>query len=352
MDEQGNQVDRATPAAEPAGAGNATCAPSTIAMAGPLTGTTAVFGSNVLGGVRLAVDQFTRKNPGCPVTVHEFDTTGQPRDATRIAPQIVGDSSIVALIGPVLSGETKSTGQTYSDAGLPFLTPSATDPTLSASGWRTFFRGIPPDNLQGPAVGRHLAAGYGRVCIVADNSDYGTELARGVTSGLGGAALADCAATVKPGDDITATVDRIASIAPEVVYYAGYYSESIPLLQRLRQAGVTAAFISGDGSFDPQFVDRAGTDATGTILSCPCSPATGRFLSDYETANGGAAGTYSVEAYDLTTIVLHGIASGHVTREDLLTYLRQYDGNGVAQGYRWTSAGELAEPRIWLYQIE
>lgn len=351
LDQQGGQITPPTPALDPAGYGGATCAPVSIAMTGPLSGDNAPLGENVLGGVRLAVARFTARNPECRVTVKEFDSQSDPRIATQVAPRIVNDTSVVALIGPVFSGETRATGQTYSDAGLPFLTPSAVNSILSTLGWRTFFRGLADDNLEGPVIARHLAASFGRVCVLRDDSDYGNALARGVTAGLGAAAVPECAFAIKSGEDPAAAVNRVVASAPDAVFYAGYYSEAAPLVQRLRQAGSSATFVSADGSFDPEFVTRAYGSASGALLFCPCAPPTDHFLDDYRSANGGAAGAYSVEAYDLTAIVLQGIASGHVTRADLVSYLRGYSGIGMAHDYQWTSAGDLTEPRIWLYRV-
>ncbi|MFI6871657.1 bifunctional serine/threonine-protein kinase/ABC transporter substrate-binding protein [Nocardia sp. NPDC050406] len=351
IDEQGAQVAPPAAALDPAGDGAATCAPLTIAMTGPLSGDNAALGGPVLGGVSMAVQQFTAKNPGCPVTVQEFDSAADPRTATEVASRLVADESVVALIGPVFSGEVRAAGQIYSDAGLPFLTPAAGSPTLATLGWRGFFRGLPNDDLQGPAVGRHLAAGYGRVCVVADGSDYGAALARGVTSGLGRVAAPECAETLAPGADFAATVSRIAAAAPDAVFYAGYATEAAALLQRLRDAGVSATFVTGDGGYLADLVSGADSAANGAIVSCPCGPPTDRFVADYQTATGGVPDRYSVEAYDLTAIVLRGIASGRTTRAELTSYLQEYRGAGVAREYQWTNSGELVEPRIWLYQV-
>ncbi|MFI1913890.1 ABC transporter substrate-binding protein [Nocardia sp. NPDC020380] len=352
LDEQGNLVGSTVPGPYPAVDGPVNCAPVSIAMAGPLSGANAVLGGNVLGGVRLAVDQFDRKNPGCQVTVKNYDTLADPIKAAQLAPAIVADASTVALIGPTFSGETQATGQTFSNAGLPFLSPSATNVTLLSHGWHSFFQGLAMDTLQAPGMARYLVAkGYHHVCVVADNSDYGAGLARATTQSLGGASLSSCAVTVQTGaKDFGDAVKEITAAAPDAVFYAGYYTESGGLLQQLRAAGSTAVFASGDGSFDPGFLSGAGSAASGALLSCLCGPASAPFDFDYRTLINTAPGVYSPEAYDLTAIVLHGIASGHVTRADLLRYIQSYSGDGIAHSYRWTSTGELAEPRIWLYK--
>ncbi|MFB8001639.1 bifunctional serine/threonine-protein kinase/ABC transporter substrate-binding protein [Nocardia sp. NPDC056000] len=353
VDGDGNPAGAVDTPLDPAGDGGATCPPTSIAMAGALTGPNAALGRNVLGGVRLAVDQFTRKNPGCAITVKEFDTTGDPQTAAQLAPKITADSSIAALIGPAFSGETKATGAIFSTAGLPFLTPSATNSQLSQNGWRTFFRGLADDDFSGVTMGRYLAgtAGHHGVCVVWDTSDYGVSLGKAVTTGLGAAADTNCSFALDPHGDFNAAVAKIATAGPDAIFYAGYYTESATLLPLLHTAGITIPFYSGDGSNDPAFVERAGTVATGATLSCPCAAAPTDFATAYRTLTGSPSGTYSAEAYDLTAIVLHGIASGHVTHPDLLTYLTAYSGEGIAQTYGWTPTGDPANPRLWLYRV-
>ena len=78
-------------------------------------------------------------------------------------------------------------------------------------------------------------AGYKKVCVVQDNSDYGVGLAESVTERLGAAADSNCAGKVKKGDkDFSATVQLVKGEAPDAVFYAGYYAEAAPLVQQLQ----------------------------------------------------------------------------------------------------------------------
>src|SRR4029077_10055226 len=97
VDSNGKQVPKTDPAkaADPAGDGKATCAPgTTIAFAGALTGPNAALGINIVNGVKLALDQHNKANPGCKIELKQFDTEGDPQKATQVIPQIVNDKSI------------------------------------------------------------------------------------------------------------------------------------------------------------------------------------------------------------------------------------------------------------------
>ncbi|MCX5046506.1 branched-chain amino acid ABC transporter substrate-binding protein [Aldersonia sp. NBC_00410] len=357
VDTEGKEVPKAdaSAAADPAGDGSATCAPVKIAMAGALTGPDAALGINIINGVKLSLDQHNKANPGCQVGLAQFDTEGDPQKATQVIPQVINDPTVVGLVGPAFSGETKATGQILSDAGLASLTASATNATLTQNGWQTFFRGLANDDIQGPAVAKYMTgtAGYQKVCVVADNTDYGVGLAKSITEGLGDAADESCSASVKKGDkDFSATITKIQSASPDAIFYSGYYSEAAPLAQQLKSAGVDATFVSADGTNDPQFVSQAGDASKGAILSCPCGPAPDEFKADYTALNSQEPGVYSVEAYDLTTILLQGIDSGKVTRPELVDYVRNYDGPGLARQYKWNANGELASALIWIYEVK
>ena len=357
IDGDGNEVTLATGTAplNPAGDGTATCPPLTIAMAGPLTGADAPFGGNVRDGAQLAVDQHNAANPGCQVQLKAFDTEGDPQKATAIAPQIVDDAAIVGLVGPTWSGETKATGSVFDQAGLVALTPAATNPSLSEQGWKTFFRGLSSDAVQGPSLANYLKnpVGVKKACVIDDSTDAGVGQADAIRQTLGPITDTACSISVKKGDkDFSAAVTQVKNQSPDVVVYASYYTEAALLLQQLRDAGYTGLFSGPDGLKDPQFVRAAGEAAKGAVLSCPCGPAPTSFSEAYTAEFGQAPGTYSVEAYDLAAILLKGIDSGAITREALLEFVRGYIGQGVAREYRWTDTGELTSNMIWIYKVQ
>jgi branched-chain amino acid transport system substrate-binding protein len=358
IDAEGNEAAATdtSNAVDPAGDGTAECADGTsIAMMGALTGGNAALGQNILNGVKLAVDAFNEANAGCQITLKEFDTEGDPQKATQVAPSIVGDASVIGIVGPAFSGESRATGPVFSQANLLMLSPSATNPTLTQQGWTNFVRGLGNDNSQGGAAGSYItgALGFGKVCVVKDDSDYGIGLAEVVTATLGDVADSSCSGDVKTGDkDFSALVSIINDAAPDAVYYAGYYNEGAPFVSQLRDGGYEGAFFSGDGTNDPQFVEQAGDASKDSYLSCPCGPAPEAYAELYEAEFGQAPGVYSVEGYDLATVILTGIASGVADRAALVDYVRAYDGYGLAKHYKWDETGELGETTTWIYQVK
>ncbi|NDK91289.1 branched-chain amino acid ABC transporter substrate-binding protein [Gordonia desulfuricans] len=357
IDVQGNEVAAQNQQAplDPGAALNATCPESTIAFAGAETGADSNLGLNILRGAKLAVDKFNKANPNCKIVLKDFDTEGDPQKATGVATQIVNDSSIIGLLGPAFSGETKATGGTFNQAGLVSVTASATNPTLTEQGWKTFFRGLANDAVQGPAIAKYLTGKMGKkkVCVVKDDTDYGIGLAKTVTEGLGTAADSACAGDVKKGQtDFSAVVSSVTNANPDAVFYSGYYAEAAAFAKQLNEKNSDILFVSGDGANDQKLIDLAGSSVKGAVLSCPCGPAQGEFASEFQSFNNAAPGVYSVEAYDLTTILMKGIAEGNTTRPKLLDFVRNYNGTGLARNYQWTPTGELTSSLIWAYEVK
>jgi len=358
LDAKGKVVEGSTAPADPAnpaGDGTATCSGNAIAVLGSFTGPNAALALNVLDGSRVAIDAHNAANSGCQVELKEYDLGSDPANAAVMAQQIADDPSIVGVVGPTFSAEMKSAGPILNTASVPTLTPSATGADLAQNGWTNFFRGVAGDSVQGSALGGYLVTtgNYFKVCVLSDDSDYGKALAAAVSTGLGGSAAPECSATVPVAQpDLTAVAQKINAESPDAVYYAGFYPQAAPLLAQLRATGVTAAFVSSDGTNVQAFVDELDTTANGTTLSCGCAPAPTAFAESFRAAVNRDPGAYATESYDLATILLKGIDSGKVDRSSMMEFVKSYDGAGLARTYKWDVAGELSSPPIWIYQVQ
>ena len=334
-------------AADPAGDGKAQCAPTSIAYAGTINGANAALGQNILKGAKLAVDQHNKANPGCQVKLAEFDTEGTPDKAPGIVTQIVNTPGIIGVIGLPFSGESKAAGNIFNSAGLVAVTPSATNPSLAQNGWKTFFRALGNDNAQGPAAAKFITGELkaSKVCVIEDDSEYGTGLAASTIKALGD--KASCQDKVKTKQtDFSAVVNKIKGEKPDAIFYSGYYQEAAPFAQQLNDAGVKAKFVGPDGVKDDLFVKA--------YFTCPCVPADQftKFTDAYKAATGVDPGTYSPEAYDVATILLKGIDAGKKDRAGLLDFVKTYDGQGITKHFKWDDHGELAATTVWTYKVD
>ncbi len=331
---------------------------SKIAFFGARTGPNANLGINIYNGVKLAVDQYNAKNPKCKVTLESKDSQGDEKQAPGLAQQLVQDSKMVGVVGPAFSGESEAADGIFDKGGLPLISASATNPTLSQKGWKVFHRMLGNDNSQGPAAATYIkdTVKAKKVFVVDDTTAYGKGLADVVKSSLGG--LVGGSDTVQPKQtDFQATVAKVKSSKADAVFYGGYYAEAGPFLKQLRAANVTAKFVSDDGVKDPGLIAGAGNKAAaGAVVTCPCIPgdeAKGTFFADYKKAFGKEPGTYGPEAFDSTNVFLDGIKAGKTSRKAMLDFVNSYDKDGVTKHIKFDQTGEIAKSEIvvWSYKV-
>jgi len=337
-----------------AAGGSGDCGHYNIAFMGALTGDAGALGVNMINGVQLAVDEYNKDHADCTVGIKKFDSQGSPDKAPALATQAVQDDSIVGLVGPGFSGESLATGKTFFEAGLPTISPSATNITITQQGWTTWHRVIGNDQAQGEAGAKYLTttAGAKKVYVVDDAQDYSKGLATVVKSSLG-SALAGYDEIQVGQTDMSAVVTKIQASGADAVYYGGYYTEAGLLVKQLRNAGFKGTFMSGDGSEDPAFVKAAGADAAnGALLTAPAGPAPSDFNSRVKAATSADAGLYTTQAYDAANIFLAALDAGKTSHEDVNTFIGSYTGDGVSGPIAFDENGDIKQSTIWVYTVK
>jgi branched-chain amino acid transport system substrate-binding protein len=355
----GDDTDSGGNASGGGGSGGAGCGKA-IGFFGALTGSAANLGINIKDGAKLAVDTYNKANPDCTVTLKNFDSEGSEDKAPAVATQVINDESVIGVVGPAFSGETDATGDAFNEAGLPTISASATRPSLSEQGWKTFHRILGNDASQGPSAGNYIknTLKATKVFIIQDGSAYGQGLADEVEKVAGAAGGKDQVAADGQQTDFSASVTKVKSSGADAVFYGGYYQNAGLLVKQLREGGVTAKFIAGDGVKDEGFVKAAGNAAAeGAVLTCPCNPPNkveGTFFQDYKTATGKEPGTYSAEAFDAANVFLAGVKAGKGTREDMQTFIGTYDAKGITKQVKFDDKGEIEKSNIvvWAYLVK
>ncbi|WP_436698247.1 branched-chain amino acid ABC transporter substrate-binding protein [Nocardioides sp. BYT-33-1] len=336
------------------GGGDAAC-DLKLAFFGPETGPAAGLGKPIIQGAQLAVDQYN-EDADCEVELVKYDSQGSPDEAPSLATEVAGDESIIGVVGPAFSGESAAAGPIFAEGGVPTITPSATNPTLADNGWDTFHRALGNDATQGPAAAKYIQDTLQSkgTFVIDDASEYGAGLAGIVEETLGDTVVGTD--TIQAGDtDFSATVTKVTDAKPDAVFFGGYYAEATILIGQLRNGGFDGTFVVADGVKDPAYLD-AKDAAEGTIITCPCipdtDPAVATFAADYEEEFGEAAGTYAAEAFDAASIFLAGIEDGIDNREDMLTFVNDYDEKGITKQLKFDDKGEPADVHVYAYTVK
>jgi branched-chain amino acid transport system substrate-binding protein len=332
-----------------------------LAYFGALTGSSANLGVNIEQGFELAITQYNDKNGANCVTVKKFDSQGDPAVAPGVARSLVADKKIIGIVGPPFSGESQAANPIFDQAGIPLITPSATNVTLADKGWKVFHRAVANDAAQGPAAAVYIkdVLKATKVFVADDQSAYGAGLADGVKKTLGSLVVqSDQTEGDGKQTDFSGTVQKVVGSGATAFFYGGYYQNAGTLRKQLTAAGWKGTMVAGDGVNDPGFAKAAGNAAAeGTILTCPCAPSSkagGSFVTDYKAKWNVDAGTYSDVAFDAANIFLQGIDAGNTTTEKLNTFLSTVDYKGVANEYKFTSTGELDPTliKVWAFKVD
>ena len=318
-----------------------------IAYQGPLTGPEAALGINELNGVKFALKKFLAANKSANVdpVVYEVDDQGDPAVAGPIAPKVAAEECVVALVGPAYSGASRVSLPIYESAGLPIITPSATNPTLWDFGKTVFHRAVLTDDYQGPALARLVTSKVknAKVFLVNDATDYSVGLAKTVDITLAGR-LVGKDTTPAGTTDFTATIAKIKKAKANAVIYTGYFSQASIFVKQLRDSGSKITFAAGDGVLDNQFIKLARKAAEGVLLSAPAIPmetASPKLAAEMVKA-GWTPGVYTTESYDAANFFLEAIKAGNTDRASINKYVSTKSHKGLSKTLKFDKDGEVS----------
>ena len=280
----------------------------TIAHAGPLTGSIAHLGKDDENGVRLAVDQVNAqkiKIDGKVLNIKFMteDDQADPKVGTTVAQKLV-DAKVVAVVGHLNSGVTIPASEIYNKAGIPVISGSATNPTLTERGLKNTFRTVGRDDQQGPALATFIANELKgkKVALIDDKTAYGEGLANEVEKTLKAGKVNPIARerTTDKETDFKAILTKIKGKNPDVVFYGGMDATGGPMLKQARELGIKAIFVFGDGACTNEMAKLAGDAAEGFVCSqagLPSEAASKDFLTAFN-AKYGEVKQYAPYFYD------------------------------------------------------
>ena len=332
-----------------------------IGLMGDLTGENSGIVIPLRNAAKLALEEYNATNPATKIELVEYDSQGVPEQATALAQQAIKTDKIVGLIGPAFSGESRQVGPILEEGTIPSISASATNPLLSQNGWKYWHRIVANDDIQGGGVGDYISRALGakKVFVIHDNQEYSKGIADVVSKTLKGGGVTIQTDVIDPqGSDYASTVNKVKAAAPDAVFYGGYYAQGGRLLKQLRDGGVKAQFLSGDGSLDAGLAKGAGgNNADGAVVSCPClidptgkaSPASKKLADAYKAKYNAPTAIYVGEGYDSATAFIEAIKNGNTDPESINKYLATIDIPGVTKQIKFAPTGEPTSGEVYVY---
>ncbi|HWP35496.1 MAG TPA: branched-chain amino acid ABC transporter substrate-binding protein [Thermodesulfobacteriota bacterium] len=295
-----------------------------IGVAGPMTGEQSKMGTDFQNGVKLAVEEWNAANPNYRMEIVIGDDQADPRQAVAVANKFVNEG-VLAVIGHFNSSCSIPASTIYHDNNMVQITPASTNPQLTDRGLWNVFRTCGRDDQQGKVAADFVAARkIKRVAILHDKTTYGQGLADAFRDVLKKSHKIEpvfYGGISKEDKDYSAVLTSVKAQNPEVVFFGGIYPQAGLLVKQMRDLGIKARFMSGDGVIDPEFVKIAGKEAAeGTWLTFSPDikniPEAKKVVETYE-KKFGPVGPYSIYAYTAAKILFESIkATGAKSTKD------------------------------------
>lgn len=338
-----------------------------IYVAVPLSGFQANGGQTVLGGVRLAAEQINRSGGLLGYTLEvrplddESDNDVAVSNVEVVEQAINAGERVIAVIGHLNSGQTLAAMEYYKDMPLVVITPTSSEQSLTEQGYRNFFRINANDAVQAVVDAAFLAEDLQakRVAVVHNNTQYGRGLAAALARELKARGSEEIVRIeVAEGQArYTEEVQRIRDAAPDAIFYAGYEIETPYLRAELVEAGVTVPMLASDGAFLAATIDEANGAAEGMYVSAfapsPRTVADAQWFEAYQAVEYRNPDTYSVNGYVAMQTLAEGArAAKDINAQKIADALRGNTVKTLLDGLRFEPNGDLAEPQIWIYQVQ
>ncbi len=337
----------------------------TIGYVGALTGELAHYGKDEENGVRLAVDDLNAQKiliagKFIHFKIQSEDDQADPRHATNAAQHLV-DANVNAVIGHTTSSTTLPASLIYNRAGIPLLAPAVTNPKYTQQGFPYTFRLIANDIQQGQTLANIAVQGFGakQIAIIDDRSAYGVGMADEFEKHLktlNGNLITRESASDKD-TDFNAILTRIKSKSPDLIFFAGNDGQAAAMLQQMRNLGITAQYISGDGVHTPEFIQLAGKNAEGVVTTLPGLPLErmrqGLFFKQRFEQKYGPIQLYAPYYYDATQIIAKAMQmAGSTDPKVYAPELKKTNYAGVTNQIQFDPQGDLKVGKITVYQVK
>lgn len=295
-----------------------------------------------------------------PIEWTMLDDEGDPDKSKALAEEAVADPSYVGIVGPMGSTEAFANAPVFDRAGLLQVSPCGSHPDLCRMGFKTFFRLVPNEQVQGTELARiarsHLSAAS--AAIVHDEDAFGTTVADNFSAGYGelGGTVVTRESFKQGGDDYSWIADAVAASEADVVFFAVHAHEGLAVSQAIRDRGVTVPFLGTDGLKTSFFLGGGapGAEAYHTHSGADFNrmPSAAAFRDEY-VSRFPADSTYSPEAYDSTLMVVDAIRRAETpTREGVLAAFLAQDGyEGITGTVRFDPTGERLDAPVSFYRV-
>ncbi len=344
-----------------------------IGHSAPLTGGIAHLGKDNENGARLAVEEINKAgglNVGGTTYTLELmgeDDAADPKTGKIVAQKMV-DSKVIGVVGHLNSGVSIPANEVYAQAGIVQVSPSSTNPKYTIDGKKTSgglttsYRVVATDAQQGPALAMYAfnTLKAKNIAVIDDATEYGKGLADTVerVSKEKGMKVVAREATTSTATDFKAILTKIKAKNPDVVMFGGMDDAAAKIAMQMKQLGIKARLMSGDGACTDKFVELAKDAANGLVCSEAGMPLSqmvkgADFESKYKARFNTSVQIYAPFSYDAVYVIAEAIkAAGAVDSIKVLEQMPKVKYSGVTGDIAFDEKGDLKQGAITVYEVK
>ncbi|CAN5741322.1 branched-chain amino acid ABC transporter substrate-binding protein [soil metagenome] len=355
-----------TTAAAPAAAPPADALIVKIGHVGPTSGPIAHLGKDNEFGAKMAIEDLNSRNLKIGDKVAKFellaeDDAGDPKQGTAVAQKLV-DAKVNGIVGHLNSGTTIPASKLYSDAGIPQISPSATNPKYTRQGFKTTFRVVADDTQLGGTLGKYAVETLKgkNIAVIDDRTAYGQGVAEEFEKAAkaAGGTIVGHEFTTDKSTDFNAILTKLKGTKPDVLFFGGMDAVAGPMLKQVKQLGMTVKFMGGDGLCTGELAKLAG-DAIGEDMVV-CAEAGGvdgdfkapleKFKADFKAKNGVDVQIYAPYVYDAVEILADAmVRAGSSDPAKYLPEVGKTNYKGVTGPIAFDEKGDIKNGALTLY---
>jgi branched-chain amino acid transport system substrate-binding protein len=351
----------AAPAAAPAPAGLVI----KIGHVGPTSGAIAHLGKDNENGARMAIDELNAAKltiDGKPATFELLaeDDAADPKQGTAAAQKLV-DAKVNGVIGHLNSGTTIPASQIYNTAGIPQISPSATNPKYTRQGYTNVFRVVADDVHLGGTLGKYAIETLKakNVAVIDDRTAYGQGVADEFEKGVAaaGGKVVGREFTNDKATDFNAILTTLKAKKPDVVFFGGMDAVAGPMIRQMKQLGIKAKFMGGDGICSSELPKLAGDALADDMVFC--AEAGGvegeqkagmdKFRTDFKAKFNADVQVYAPYVYDAVHVMAKAMqAANSADPAKYLPSLKTIEHTGVTGKIAFDEKGDIKNGALTL----
>ena len=328
-----------------------------IGISADLSGPEYEHGHTLVNAVRLAVEE---KGSEFGIRLVAGDDRAEGERAMKIAEALCEDEDVVAVVGPMTSDGVDAAGQLYEEANLPFITPSASNPSFSQRDWRYFFRLTGSDVVQTQVLVDVVGElGKERVAVITDRSAFCSALSDLFITRAKDASfeILGNVAVDRERDDYTEGARQLHSLAPEIIFFGLIEREGQMVARSLRELGSLAIFVGTDALKGSRYLETPhlavdGPYQTNMGVDLDLTPQRQEFRRRYRERFEKPPTVYSAESYDAGALIASALAAAGPNRKGIREYLATMPAYpGLSGPIAFTEQGERKTVEVGVYRL-